>query len=80
MSGMETTLFALLAGGAVLALALGIRSLLLPTRTAGDRVAELTGADRTSALSPAPALDAVGESLGRIAAPASEQEIGRAHV
>ena len=74
MGGMETMLLALMAGVCVLALALGIRNLMMPTRTAGDRVAELTGAPRSSGLAPPPALDAVGEGLSRIAAPASEQE------
>ena len=69
-------LLALLAGGCVLALAFGIRQLLTPTRTAGDRVAELTGADRSSGLSAQPAMDAMGSKIGRIAAPASEGERG----
>jgi tight adherence protein C len=74
MDGMNIVLLALAGGGCVLALAMGLRNLLVPTRTAGDRIAELTGMDRAPALSPHASLDTVGSRLGRIAAPASEGE------
>lgn len=71
---MSVLVLSLLAGACVLALAYGIRSLLLPSRTAGDRIAEVTGAETPRGLSPLPGMDSMSEGLGRIAAPASEGE------
>jgi tight adherence protein C len=71
---MSVLVLSLLAGACVLALAYGIRSLLLPRRTAGDRIAEVTGAETPRDLGPLPGMDSMSEGLGRIAAPASEGE------
>ncbi len=67
-------LVALIAAGCVLGLAIGIRHLLVPTRTASDRIAELTGQDGSHVLSAGPTMGRVTMQLGRIASPASEGE------
>jgi tight adherence protein C len=67
-------LVAIIAAGCVLGLLIGVRYLLVPTRTAGDRIAELTGQDRAQVLTSSPSLGRVSMQLGRIAAPASEGE------
>ncbi len=74
MSPIMVTVIALAAAACVLAMAMGIRTLLMPTRTAGDRIAELTGQDRAQVLSNTPGMGKVSLQLGRIAAPASEGE------
>jgi len=74
MSGTLIVLVALIAAGCVLALAVGIRALVIPSRTAGDRIAEVTGRERASLITASPTMDKVSLQLGRIAAPASEGE------
>ncbi len=74
MSTPLMVLVAIIAAGCVLGLLIGVRYLLVPTRTAGDRIAELTGQDRAQVLTSSPSLGRVSMQLGRIAAPASEGE------